>query len=113
MLSDKAKERHRKTWDGSNYKTYDTSNGHGNPDQWRDAFEQRMHFKILTPDEINEHEGLMTSIHIAKDAVSLKKAYYALMIVHHPDKNNGSEESKVITQLISDTYFELKKKFTK
>jgi len=110
---DTTKKKKKTVWDDDYYKTYDTSNGFGSAAKWQDAFEQRMNFKVLSTEEKTEHKGVVQPLYdayITKDKNVLKKAYYALMMIHHPDKNNGTVESKVITQLISDTYFELRDK---
>jgi DnaJ-class molecular chaperone len=45
-----------------------------------------------------------------KNADELKKAYYKLMMIHHPDKAGDTDENKIIAQYINDVYFELKEK---
>lgn len=92
------------------YKTYDTSKGFGSRSKWQDAFEQRMNFRINTQEETDSRKDLYSSLYDCSTAQELKKEYYRLMVIYHPDKNGNSEESKIIAQAINDIYFKLKDK---
>lgn len=93
------------------YKTYDTSNGFGNSDKWKENFETRMNFKILTHNEIEDNKDVLKHLYTCITSKELKKEYYKLMIKFHPDKAGDTEYNKTISQLINETYFKLKNKF--
>lgn len=93
------------------YKTYDTSNGFGSPDEWQSAFEKRMNFKVLTPKEEDDNKSIVKILYTAKNADELRKQYIILIKQYHPDIKGNTEENKIISQLINDTYFKLKAKF--
>ena len=100
--------------DLSKYKTYDTSTGFGSPEQWREAFGERMHYYTFTPVERKEKEkGLCDTLYEAKTYEVLRDTYYALIKQHHPDVVGDSEASRTNAQILNDTYFELKAKFGK
>ena len=92
------------------YKTYDTSNGFGNRRKWINAFEERMNFRVNTDQETKEKESVYASLYECKTLGELRKEYYRLMNIHHPDKAGDTEENKIIAQAINDTYFKLKSK---
>ena len=97
----------------SGYKTYDTSSGFGNPEQWREAFGERMNFCVLTIKDKEESKGLLGPLEDAfktKDAAILKKAYSKLLMQWHPDIVGTSDESNRNTQLIYEKYCEMKDK---
>jgi hypothetical protein len=91
------------------YKTYDTSNGHGSVKEWQSAFESRMNYKVLTIKECEENKSIIDILYDCKDAKELQKTYHKLMMKYHPDICGDTEENKIISQLINDTYFKLKK----
>ena len=89
-----------------NYKTYDTSEGFGNPDEWKTIFSQRMGKKeaeeILSSNPGSPHEILEVKLGASFDEI--KKAYRKLILKWHPDKNNGSAESAKMTRSIVAAY---------
>lgn len=92
-------------------KTYDTSKGFGSPDEWRKAFEQRMNFGVVISIETKEQKkDILQPLYDAKDFFELRKAYRELMFIYHPDVAGDTEDNKVISQLLNDTYFLLKSK---
>lgn len=93
------------------YKTYDTSNGYGNSSQWQNRFEARMNYKILSAPEKEVNKGIVQPLYDCINSTDLKKAYYKLMLIHHPDKAGDAIENKIAAQHINDIYFKLKEKF--
>jgi len=84
----------------SGYKNYDTTNGHGNPSEWKKAFQQRMSVDeangVLSSGEETPHEILGVS----NDATAkqIRKAYTKLLHLWHPDKNpDRVEEAAAMT----------------
>ena len=71
------------------YKTYDSSNGHGNPKQWRKAFNERFSQseaeEILSSQPQSPHEILGVSADATK--AEIKRAFHALIRQWHPDLN--------------------------
>jgi len=55
---------------------------------------------------VNENENLYDTLGVEKSASQedIKKAYRKLSLLHHPDRNNGSEESKILFQKIQHAY---------
>lgn len=100
--------------DLSKYKTYDTSTGYGSPEQWRSAFEERMNYKVFTPVERKEKsKGLCDVLYEAKSYEALRDTYYDLIKKHHPDIAGDTDINRTNSQLLNDTYLELKKNFGK
>lgn len=92
------------------YKTYDTSKGYGNTEQWQNSFEQRMNYKVLSNKDQDTNKWIVEPLYNCATQNELKLAYYKLMFKYHPDKAGDTEENKVIAQLINNTYFNLKTK---
>jgi hypothetical protein len=109
---EKEKKKRKSVWDDGYYKTYDTSKGFGSPKKWQAAFEQRMNFKVLTIEEKEENKGYTQLLEEATNKKDLQKIYHKLMMIHHPDRNNSSAESKTIAQHINNVYLDLKEKFS-
>ena len=95
------------------YKTYDTSDGFGSPEQWKSAFEARMNFCITTVEYKETNKNVLSSLYEAKDATTLRKVYFELIKQYHPDIHGVGEDgsNEKMSQLINDTYYELKEKF--
>jgi hypothetical protein len=74
------------------YKTYDTSNGFGNPREWRASFNKRMSLNEAT--EILSERNPYSILEIAETNVVsvIKKAFRKLAMKWHPDKNQGNEK---------------------
>ena len=55
---------------------------------------------------MSESENLYTILAVEKTASQedVKKAYRKMSLLHHPDRNNGSEESKTLFQKIQHAY---------
>ena len=86
MKTERVKKPKKGFMDG--YKTYDTSEGFGSPEQWKEAFEIRMNFCSLTLCDKQKNGDILTILHEAfklKDKGSLQKAYHKLMKQYHPD----------------------------
>jgi DnaJ-domain-containing protein 1 len=92
------------------YKTYDTSHGFGSSSQWKSAFEERMNLGVVKNSDRLQYKHIVEKLFSIKNADELKKAYYKLMMIHHPDKAGDTDENKIIAQYINDVYFELKEK---
>lgn len=71
------------------YKTYDTSQGFGNPKDWQKAFYQRMNVdeaKALLKDQPGSPYSILG---VSQEATEqeIKRAFRQLMMQWHPDKN--------------------------
>lgn len=98
----------------SGYKTYDTSEGFGSPDEWKQAFNKRMSMedavKILDDDD--PYTILGVAMGDMFDVV--KKAFRKLAMKFHPDKNPGKEkEMNEKMRKIIAAYTIIKKSVTK
>jgi DnaJ-class molecular chaperone len=89
------------------YKTYDTSNGYGDPGKWRNAFRTRMNTDeakaILASTDESPHSilGVSTSASITE----IKSAYRTKMKEWHPDKNQHRiAEALEMTKKLSASY---------
>ena len=89
------------------YKTYDTSNGYGDPGKWRDSFRKRMNADeakaILATTDKSPHSilGVSTNASISE----IKNAYRTKMQEWHPDKNQHRiEEAVKMAQNLSAAY---------
>jgi DnaJ-class molecular chaperone len=89
------------------YKTYDSSQGHGNAKKWKEAFRQRM-----SPEEAKTILDGQTDtpyqvLQVRPDATpeEIKKAYYKLIKIWHPDFNqHRAEEAHLMSQKIIAAY---------
>jgi preprotein translocase subunit Sec63 len=95
------------------YKTYDTSNGHGNAQTWKDTFRKRMSKEeaqgIMDKQTKSNHEIL--GVHENATQAELKKAFRLLCMQWHPDKHpERAEEARQQTMLIIAAYRCLEKK---
>lgn len=89
------------------YKTYDTNNGYGNAQEWRDAFGERMNrdeaARVLEADQEAPHVILGVSPEATSEQI--KKAFRALMLHWHPDRNpDRIEEATEKTRRILAAY---------
>lgn len=85
----------------SKYKTYDTAEGFGNSEQWKDALKKRM----------GKDEPEIKYFSDCDTMPKLTSKYRELMKKHHPDIAGETEENKQITQEIIDEYNLCKKTF--
>ena len=93
------------------YKTYDSSNGFGNSDEWKKSFNKRMSFDEAV--EILETKSPYDILGLNKNATQqmIKNAFRKLAMKWHPDKNQGNEiESNKKMQEILASYTILKNK---
>jgi len=92
------------------YKTYDTSQGYGNREQWKDAFNYRMGYeeaeKILSEDD----PYIILGISSAATFKEIKKAYRKMSMKWHPDKNQDVDTTEKMQKIVA-AYTILKKKF--
>lgn len=83
------------------YKTYDTSDGFGDESQWKDAFNQRMGYgeakTILSNDDPYSILGLVVGATLAE----IKKAFRALAMIWHPDKNKEYDTTAKMQKIIA------------
>lgn len=89
------------------YETYDTSNGYGNPDQWRSAFQQRMNKQTAASFFKNKAEDPHTILGVLVDAdpITIKAAFRNLIMQWHPDRNaHRIDEATEMTQKIIAAY---------
>ena len=88
------------------YKTYDTSEGFGDKTSWRNAFYKRMSneeaTEVISQQKGSPHAILGVSDNATKDEI--KKAFRKLMLQWHPDRNNNSPESELMTKKIIAAY---------
>jgi hypothetical protein len=93
------------------YKTYDTSSGFGNPSQWKGAFRERMGIDEAQEivNDIKEETSPLLSLRACKTFADLKKTYYNLMQVHHPDHGGDLKLAKQIVALFTVLKASLKK----
>lgn len=91
------------------YKTFDASNGFGNPKKWKAAFSQRMGKEeaeaILSAQAKTPHEVL--GVPKNATATELKKAYRRLIMQWHPDRNQDREEEALVQSKLIIAAFEL------
>jgi DnaJ-class molecular chaperone len=71
------------------YKTYDTSNGYGDPGKWRSAFRSRMNADEAKAILARTSESPHSILGVATNATvsQIKSAYYTKMKEWHPDRN--------------------------
>lgn len=91
------------------YSTYNTEKGFGNSKKWQQLFEERLNFKTVTALQEDTNKNILAGMYAAQTGVELKKEYYRLMNLYHPDKAGDTEENKTISQIINNTYFKLKR----
>lgn len=89
------------------YQTYDTSNGHGNAKQWRNAFNERFSQteaeEILSHQEQTPHQLLGVAAGATKEVI--KKAFYKLIREWHPDHNpHRLQEAEEMSKKIIAAY---------
>lgn len=90
------------------YKTYDASQGHGNPSEWKGSFRERMGLDeantILGDDDPLTILG-MVAMGTARE---LKKAYLRMAYKWHPDRNKGNEtEAEAMFKKVQAAYVKL------
>jgi len=91
----------------SGYKTYDTSNGYGNPDEWKEAFYDRMTGKEARTILEDIPESPWQILGVPKNATGkeIKMAFRKLVMEWHPDRNpNRLEEAEAMTKRIIAAY---------
>lgn len=92
------------------YKTYDTSNGFGNPRKWRDAFQQRMSKEEAKEilEKISETPYSILGISEGASQSEIKKAYRSKLMEWHPDRNQHRTcEADEMTKKIIAAYVTL------
>lgn len=93
------------------YKTYDTSNGFGNPKQWRASFRERMSkeeaAEVVTASRETPHSIL--GIVPGATQQEIKKAYRKQIAEWHPDYNpHRLQEAEEMSRKIIAAYTVLK-----
>lgn len=78
------------------YKTYDESEGHGSPDEWRSAFGQRMGLDEASEILGNDNPWTVLGLRAGASAADIKKAWRREAMRWHPDRNGGCTETKFI-----------------
>jgi DnaJ-class molecular chaperone len=74
---------------GGNYRTYDTSQGFGNPNEWRAAFEQRMGLDKAKETLGDSDPYVILGVNRTDDWKTIKLAHRAKARATHPDLNPG------------------------
>lgn len=89
------------------YKTYNTNEGMGNTAQWKSAFKQRMtkdDAKIILGKQTDSPRAILGVSETATKE-DIKKAFRALIMKWHPDKNPDQEDlAKSMSQKILAAY---------
>lgn len=85
------------------YKTYDTSNGYGNRNEWKESF-----YKRFTHQEANEilsrnEDDPLTILGVSYGASKeeLRKAYREKVMFWHPDVNHSPEAEEMTKKIIA------------
>jgi DnaJ-class molecular chaperone len=89
------------------YKTYNTNEGFGNADQWKNAFKQRLgkeDARIIL-DNQNKTPYEILGVEKTASTTQIKSAFRKLIMQWHPDKNPDNPElAKTMTQQILAAY---------
>lgn len=101
-MTEKKEKKKRKFSDiFSKYKTYDTSEGLGNSENWKESFKKR----------IGDKEETKIKYFIGCDTEKQRKdKYRELMKQYHPDVAGNTEENNRISKEISEEYNNILKK---
>jgi DnaJ-domain-containing protein 1 len=95
----------KKPFSAHTYKQYDTSNGFGNRDQWRESFHARMGTeeaeRIIKDQPETPHSIL--GVKFGATIPEIKAAFKKLIMQWHPDRNS-SLEAHAMTQKIIAAY---------
>lgn len=89
------------------YKTYDTSGGFGSPKKWQHAFRQRMSEEEASAIISGATQTPQAILGVPDNATGtvIKKAFRALMLQWHPDRNqHRQEEAETETKKIIAAY---------
>lgn len=92
------------------YKTYDTSQGYGNPKEWREAFRERMSKEEATIILQKADESPYSVLQVSENATTeeIKKAYRKKLMEWHPDRNQHRiSEAEEMTKKIIAAYVTL------
>ena len=79
------------------YKTYDTSNGFGNPEEWFNTFKQR--FTTEEARKIVENDSIESLLGITKRNYTFEHAqscFRKKIMDIHPDRGGSEEEAKKV-----------------
>ena len=95
------------SFDKIKHKTYDTSKGFGNSDDWKKSFKEGGKIKSIKPK--SKFPTLSECETIKQLAAEFKK----LLKKHHTDIAGDTEENKILTQEIIAEYEQLKNKLKK
>lgn len=94
------------------YRTYDTSEGFGNPQEWVSSFYQRMGFDKAV-EVLGEDDPLVIlGLNAAATWDDVKKAYKKLFLFWHPDRNKA-ENAEEMTKKINAAYEVLEQRYGK
>jgi preprotein translocase subunit Sec63 len=86
--------------DFSKYKTYDTTNGFGNPDEWKTNFNQRMKNEDAELILKERDPYLILGVSRNDTLQFIKKVFRKLALANHPDRGG----STVIMQELNAAY---------
>lgn len=89
------------------YKTYDTSKGFGNPNEWQETFYQRMTGGEARKVLDGSNTAPWKILGVAKNATGkeIKTAFRRLLMKWHPDRNpDKQDEANEMTRKIIAAY---------
>lgn len=95
------------------YRTYDTSKGFGNANEWRAAFNERMGVE-QAKEFLGSKDPLgILGLNVGATWDEVEKAYKKMARLHHPDRNIGNPEAADMMKQINAAYEILENQYGK